>query len=94
MRLTILGSGNLLPDDLHRSPSHWVEEGDVRLLLDCGSGCLHGMARERLWWKAVSHIALTHFHADHVGDLSPILFALKHGVRLEDALAKARGTAA
>lgn len=81
MRLTVLGSGTLLPDDHHRSPSHWVEEGDVRLLLDCGSGCLHAMGRERLWWRALSHVAVTHFHTDHVGDLAPILFALRHGVR-------------
>jgi ribonuclease BN (tRNA processing enzyme) len=81
MRLTILGSGTLLPDDHHRSPAHWVEEGELRLLLDCGSGALHGLGRERLWWKAVSHVALTHFHTDHVGDLAPLLFALRHGVR-------------
>jgi ribonuclease BN (tRNA processing enzyme) len=81
MRLTVLGSGTLLPDSRHHSPSHWVEDGDVRLLLDCGSGVLHGLARERLWWKAVSHIALTHFHTDHVADLAPILFALRYGVR-------------
>jgi ribonuclease BN (tRNA processing enzyme) len=51
------------------------------MLLDCGSGTLHALARERLWWKGLSHIALTHFHTDHVADLAPILFALRHGVR-------------
>jgi ribonuclease BN (tRNA processing enzyme) len=81
MRLTVLGSGTLLPDPHHHSPSHWLEDGDLRLLLDCGSGALHGLARERLWWKGLSHVALTHFHTDHVGDLAPLLFALKHGVR-------------
>ena len=81
MRVTVLGSGTLLPDDLHRSPSHWLEEGDVRLMLDCGSGALHGLARERLRWQALSHLAITHFHTDHVGDLAPLLFALRHGVR-------------
>jgi ribonuclease BN (tRNA processing enzyme) len=81
MRLIVLGSGTLLPDDHHHSPSHWVEDGDVRLLLDCGSGTVHALGRERLWWKALSHIAITHFHTDHVGDLAPILFALRHGVR-------------
>src|SRR6478672_6871574 len=81
MRLVVLGSGTLLPDDHHRSPSHWIEEGEVRLLLDCGSGSLHGMGRLRLWWRAISHIAITHFHTDHVSDLPAILFALRHGVR-------------
>jgi ribonuclease Z len=81
MRLTVLGSGTLLPDPKHTSPAHWVEHGDLRLLLDCGPGALHALARERVWWKAVSHVALTHFHTDHVGDLAPLLFALRHGVR-------------
>lgn len=81
MRLTILGSGTLLPDDRHRSPAHWVEVGGSRILLDCGSGALHAMARERLWWKAISHVALTHFHTDHTGDLAAVLFALEKGVR-------------
>src|SRR4051794_33700216 len=81
MRLVVLGSGTLLPDELHRSPSHWVEHGDLRLLLDCGSGALHAMSRERLWWKGLTHIALTHFHTDHTGDLAAVLFALEHGVR-------------
>lgn len=81
MRVVVLGSGTLLPDDRHRSPSHWVEEADTRLLLDCGSGALHALGRERLWWQAITHVAITHFHTDHVGDLAPLLFALRHGVR-------------
>ena len=81
MRLTVLGAGTLLPDPHHSSPAHWIEQGEVRLLLDYGSGTLHGLARERLWWRGVSHIVLTHFHTDHVGDLAPLLFALRYGVR-------------
>ena len=81
MRVTIIGSGTLLPDPHHSSASHWVEFGDVRILLDCGSGALHGMARERLSWRGLSHLVITHFHTDHTADLSPILFALRHGTR-------------
>jgi ribonuclease BN (tRNA processing enzyme) len=81
MRLTVLGSGTLLPDPLHTSPAHWVEFGDVRLLLDCGAGALHGMARERLAWSGLSHLLITHLHTDHVGDLAAILWALRHGIR-------------
>ena len=44
---------------------------------------LHGMARERLAWPALSHLLVTHFHTDHVGDLAAILWALRHGVRPE-----------
>ncbi|MBI4538948.1 MAG: ribonuclease Z [Gemmatimonadetes bacterium] len=80
MRLTILGSGTLVPDAHRGSPAHHVEAGDVRVLLDCGSGTLHALARRGIAWQRLTHIALTHFHADHIGDLVPLLFAFKHGL--------------
>ncbi len=38
------------------------------------------MARHNVDWRRITHVALTHFHADHLGDLGPFLFALKHGL--------------
>jgi ribonuclease BN (tRNA processing enzyme) len=32
-------------------------------------------------WRELTHVALTHFHTDHWGDLAPLLFALTHGIR-------------
>lgn len=84
--LTILGSGNLLPDDARRSPAHLLEIEGGLVLLDCGSGALHGMARDGRDWRRLTHILVTHFHTDHFGDLAPVLWALKHG------LAEARET--
>lgn len=81
MRLTVLGSGTLLPDDRRRSPAHLVETGGAHVLLDCGAGTLHGFDRHRVAWPGITHVALSHFHTDHVGDLAPLLFALEHGVR-------------
>ncbi|MEX0980190.1 MAG: ribonuclease Z [Gemmatimonadota bacterium] len=43
----MLGSGTLVPDDARRSAAHLVEAEGVRLLMDCGSGAVHGMARAR-----------------------------------------------
>lgn len=81
MRVWILGSGTLLPHPLRGSPGYWVEMGEERILMDCGSGSLRTLARlGRSWW-GVTHVVLTHFHTDHVGDLAPLLFALKHGSR-------------
>jgi ribonuclease BN (tRNA processing enzyme) len=51
------------------------------MLLDCGAGTLHGMARERLSWRLLSHLFISHFHTDHVGDLAALFWALRHGVR-------------
>jgi ribonuclease BN (tRNA processing enzyme) len=78
--LTVLGSGTLLPDAQRSSASHLVQAPGVRLLLDCGTGTLHGLARHGVPWRTLTHVAISHFHNDHVGDLSALLFALKHGV--------------
>lgn len=80
MQVTILGSGTLVPDDTRRSAAHLIEDEGVRLLLDCGSGTVHGMARHGVAWQALTHVAISHFHTDHTGDLPALLWALKHGV--------------
>ena len=79
MRVTIVGSGTLLPNDRARSPAHLVEFGDHKVLLDCGSGSMHGLARDGREWRAISHVAITHFHTDHTGDLPALLWAWTHG---------------
>jgi len=84
VRVTVLGAGTLVPDDAHRSACHLVEgfsaTGEVgwRILLDCGYGALHGMPRFGVDPRGVSHLVLSHFHLDHVGDLAPLLFTYTH----------------
>ncbi len=76
-RLTVIGSGTLVPSADRASPCHLVETGADMLLLDLGPGAVHGLARHgKPWWK-VSHVVVTHFHTDHMGDLPHLLFALK-----------------
>ncbi len=81
VRFTVLGSGTLLPDDDRRSSAYHVEAAGLRWLLDCGSGTLHGFDRRGIEWEALDLVAFSHFHTDHLGDLAPLLFALKHGPR-------------
>jgi ribonuclease BN (tRNA processing enzyme) len=80
MKLWILGSGTLRPHRDHGSPGFWLEVGEERILLDCGSGTLQTVERLGLPWQKVTQIVVSHFHTDHVADLGPFLFALKHGV--------------
>jgi ribonuclease BN (tRNA processing enzyme) len=56
-----------------------VEAGARRLLLDCGSGVLHRMAGLGIPWAEIDDIAITHFHADHLGDLAPYIIASRYG---------------
>lgn len=80
MRVTVLGAGTLLPDDDHRSAGHLVEGDGFSLLLDCGSGVLHGFQRWGLDWSALTHVAISHYHTDHFGDLPALLWALRYGI--------------
>lgn len=84
VRVTVLGSGTLVPDDARRSACHLVEglsrggDAEWTILLDCGFGALHGLPRFGVDPRVVSHLVLSHFHLDHVGDLAPLLFTYTH----------------
>jgi ribonuclease BN (tRNA processing enzyme) len=79
MRLTIVGSGTIAPHYARVSAGHWIEAGPVRLLLDCGNGVVHRLAALGLAWPSITHLAITHFHVDHVGDVAGLIGALQWG---------------
>ena len=84
--LTVLGSGTLVPDAGRSSAAHHLETGSATLLMDCGSGTLHGLATHEVEWERLTHVAISHFHNDHLGDLAALLFALKHGTAVPRTL--------
>jgi ribonuclease BN (tRNA processing enzyme) len=79
MRLTVVGSGTAAPHPARVASGHLVEAPGVCLLLDCGSGVVHRLASLGLSWPAITHVALTHFHYDHVGDLPALITAFRWG---------------
>lgn len=78
MRVTTIGTGTVSLTPGRVCAGHLVEAGAVRLLLDCGSGVAHRMSALGLDWWGITHVAFTHFHADHVGDWPTLLFAWKY----------------
>lgn len=79
MRLTTIGSGTVAPHPRRVCAAHLIESGTVRLLLDCGHGALHRMAALGVAWQEITHVALTHYHPDHIGDLPLLLLAWRYG---------------
>ena len=77
MRLVVIGSGTLTPSATRGSSGYWLEAGPHRIGLDCGPGTVHGLARRGLPWERLTHLFVSHFHMDHVGDLGALLYALK-----------------
>lgn len=81
--LVVAGCGTAAPDGERVCSGYWLEHGDARVLLDCGPGVVHSLARLALPWQHTTHVLLSHFHNDHTGDLPMLLFALQHGTRPE-----------
>src|SRR5690606_18779924 len=79
-RLTVVGCGTAAPDGERVCSGYLLENGDTRALLDCGAGVLHSLARHHLPWQHLTHVVLTHFHTDHIGDLPMLLFAMQYGM--------------
>jgi len=74
----VVGSGTLLPSADRASASFHIRAAEVSILLDAGSGALHGLARADLDWRTLDAVAVTHFHTDHVSDLPALLSAWKY----------------
>jgi len=79
MRLTTLGTGTVAFDAARVCAGHLLEAGRVRLLLDCGSGVTHRLAEFGLPWRDITHVAVSHFHADHISDFAVLVQGWKYG---------------
>jgi len=81
MKLTILGSGTLVPNASRNSAGYFVELADANIMLDCGAGTLHALVRYCLPWERITHLFLSHFHVDHAGELASLMFAFRKGLK-------------
>lgn len=82
-RLVVVGSGTVVPEADRGGSCYWLEAGETLALLDCGPAAAQGLVRWALPWHAITDLVLTHFHADHVGGIPGLFFALKHGLAPE-----------
>lgn len=83
MELTILGSGTCVPNGERNSAGYFIESAGVRMMVDCGAGTVHALARYGLPWETMTHVFVSHFHVDHIGELASLFFAFKYGMRTE-----------
>jgi ribonuclease BN (tRNA processing enzyme) len=79
MRFTTLGTGTISLSPSRACAGYLLEAAPLRLLIDCGSGVTRRLAELGLEWQTITHVAITHFHIDHHGDLPTLMFAWKYG---------------
>jgi ribonuclease BN (tRNA processing enzyme) len=79
MRLVTLGTGTVALTAERVCAGHYVEAGSARVLLDCGSGITHRLAEHAVPWREITHVAITHYHTDHIADFTTLAFAWKYG---------------
>ena len=69
MKVTVIGCGMATPDAERVCSGYHVQATGVSLLLDCGPGVVHRMASLGIDWQTITHLCITHFHNDHIGDV-------------------------
>jgi len=78
MQVTFLGTGAAMPTGERSQTGLLLEDpdgGSDPLLVDCGSGAIHGLAATDVGYEGIDTVLLTHHHLDHVADLMPLLKA-------------------
>ena len=79
MKITTIGTGTAAPHARRAQSGTLIEVGSVRLLIDCGSAVVLRMAELGLAWQKITHVAHTHFHADHTTDIATLIYGWRYG---------------
>lgn len=82
MYLEFIGIGEAFDPESGTS-CYLLNSKESTLLIDCGYACLGNLFSKRLSPNKINGIYLTHFHADHVFGLVPLLAAWKAQGRTE-----------
>lgn len=78
LRLTVLGSGTIVPSRVRRATSLLLEAGGEEILIDCGPGALQSVEDAGRSYRDIHRVLLTHFHPDHTLGLGRLFSAMKN----------------
>lgn len=76
MKLTVLGSGTARTNIERHSTSLMVETEDITILFDVGGQSSRRLAEKEFDLAKVDIITVSHPHADHIGDLLPLIHSM------------------
>lgn len=75
MKLTILGSGTMMPTKTRHPAGYLLEADDTKILLDCGHTTMARLVEMGVDLHEIDCVAITHFHTDHFSDCFPLVHA-------------------
>ncbi len=75
MKVTILGSGTMVPTKKRHPAGYLVDVEREKILLDCGPTTLARLLSLGVDFLRLNFICITHCHTDHIADLMPIIHA-------------------
>lgn len=73
MKLTVLGCNGPYPAPGGACSGYLLQEGDTRVLLDCGAGVL-AQLEKYMPPQNLTAIVLSHLHYDHMSDMLPLIY--------------------
>ncbi len=77
MKLTVLGSGVMVPTKERFPAAYLLEHEGNKILLDCGHLVLARLVEYGIDPQTIDVITISHFHTDHFGGFLPFLHARK-----------------
>lgn len=76
MKLTVLGSGTMMPTKKRYPASYLLDAGGTRILLDCGHLTLARLVEHGITLREIEFVGISHFHTDHFSNLIGLVHAL------------------
>ena len=74
MRITFVGSGGVAVTKQRCCACFLIDED---ILIDCGSGAVKNLRKMGVNLSNIKKVLISHYHADHISDLVPLLWALE-----------------
>ena len=85
LEIFVIGCGGTQPLPRRHLSSIMVRRNGQSFLFDCGEGTQVSLRRQGLRWKKISHMFISHIHADHVTGI-PGLMMLSSQIEREEPL--------
>jgi ribonuclease BN (tRNA processing enzyme) len=82
VKVTVIGYWGAYPEANEATSCFLIEEGQTKVLLDCGSGAV-AQLQNKIELKELDGVILSHYHHDHMADLGVLTYSRIVDISLE-----------